>query len=84
MSSISTYETCWEMGRRKRSSPPLSMKHWTCSRTRLVLEQVSKKRGFLNKIHVFYRFLSGSCLETEVSEQLYYEKRLGELTVPRA
>jgi hypothetical protein len=38
----------------------------------LVLEQVSKKRGFLNKIHVFYRFLSGSCSETEVSEQLYY------------
>jgi hypothetical protein len=37
----------------------------------LILEQVSKKRGFLNKIHVFYRFLSGSCSETEVSEQLY-------------
>jgi hypothetical protein len=47
--------------------------HWTCSRTRLVLEQVSKKRGFLNKIHVFYRFLSGGCSETEVSEQLYFE-----------
>jgi hypothetical protein len=32
---------------------------------------LQKKRGFLNKIHVFYRFLSGSCSETEVTEQLY-------------
>jgi hypothetical protein len=30
--------------------------HWTFSRTRLVLEKVSKKRGFLNKIHVFILF----------------------------
>jgi hypothetical protein len=48
--------------------------YWTCLITRLVIEQVSQKTRIFWQNPRFLLFLSGSCSETEVSEQLYYKK----------
>jgi dipeptidase len=46
--------------------------YWTCSITRLVIEQVLRKTWISRGNPRFPSSLNGCCSETEVSEQLYY------------